>query len=69
VNDRAPVELGRKRGYFKDLAVRALLGLNKGDFLQADGTYGDKELASNPVDFSLLREELYNRRLLPFMPA
>jgi hypothetical protein len=33
VNDPAPVELGRKQGYFKDAATRALLGLNKGDFL------------------------------------
>jgi hypothetical protein len=54
VNDRAPVELGHKRGYFKDLVMRVLLGLNKGDFLRADGTYGEKELASGPVDFSLL---------------
>jgi hypothetical protein len=69
VNDPAPIELGRKQGYFKDPAARALLGLNKGDFLQADGTYGEKELASKPVDFSLLREESYNHRLLPFMPA
>jgi hypothetical protein len=54
VNDRAPVELGHKQGYFKDAAMRALLGLNKGNFLRADGMYGEKELASEPVDFSLL---------------
>jgi hypothetical protein len=69
VNNQAPIELGHKWGYFKDPAARALLGLNKGDFLRADGTYGDKELASKPVDFSLLREELYDCRLLPFVPA
>ena len=40
VNDRAPIELGRKHGYFKDKETRALLGLNKGDFSRADGTYG-----------------------------
>ena len=44
VNDRTPIKLGRKCGYFKDKESKALLSLNKGDFLQADGTYGDKEL-------------------------
>ena len=60
VNDHAPIEQGRKRGYFKDKKTKALLSLNKGDFLRADGTYGDKEIAHRPVDFALLREGSYN---------
>jgi hypothetical protein len=68
VNDRTPVELGRKRGYFQDRETRLLLGLNKGDFLRADGTYGSKELADRPVDFALLREGSYDHRFLPFVP-
>ena len=68
VNDRAPVELGRKHGYFKDRETRHLLGLNKGDFLRADGTYGSKELTDRPVDFALLREGSYDHRFLPFVP-
>jgi hypothetical protein len=61
VNDQAPVKLGHKQGYFKDLVTRALLGLNKDDFLQVDSMYREKELASGPVNFSLLREESYDR--------
>jgi hypothetical protein len=68
VNDRAPIEAGRKRGYFNDSETRILLSLNKGDFLRADGTYGSKELASSPVNFSSLREGSYDHRLLPFAP-
>jgi hypothetical protein len=68
VNNRAPIELGRKRGYFKDKETRALLGLNKGDFLRADGTYGNKELADSPVDFTLLQDGSYDHRFLPFVP-
>ena len=45
------------------------LGLNEGDFLQADGTYREQELADKPVEFLLLREAAYDRRLLPFVPA
>jgi hypothetical protein len=67
-NDPAPTARGRRRGYFKDRESRLLLGLNKGDFLRADGTYGDKELADKPVDFDLLRDGSYDRRLLPFVP-
>ena len=59
---------GRKRGYFKDKESKLLLGLNKGDFLRTDGTYGDKELVDKPVDFDLLRDGSYNRSLLPFVP-
>jgi hypothetical protein len=68
VNDRAPIKVGRKRGYFKDQEMKSLLSLNKGDFLRADGTYGDKELAYQPVDFAQLREGSYNHRFLPFVP-
>ena len=68
MNNRAPIELGCKRGYFKDKETRALLGLNKGDFLRADGTYGNKELADSPVDFTLLQDGLYDHRFLPFVP-
>jgi hypothetical protein len=68
VNDRAPIEAGQKHGYFKDSETRILLALNKGDFLRADGTYGSKELASSPVNFSSLREGSYNHCLLPFVP-
>jgi hypothetical protein len=68
VNDHAPVERGRKRGYFKDPETRTLLGLNMGDFLRADSTYGDKELADRPVDFAQLREGSYDHCFLPFVP-
>jgi len=66
--DRAPIEMGRKRGYFKDEAARALLGLNKGDFMQNLGTYGAKEMGTNPVNFDLLRDGTYDQRFLPFVP-
>jgi hypothetical protein len=69
VNDPAPIQLGRKRGPPKDRETRDLLSLNKGDFLRADGTYGSKELADSPIDFSVLRTGSYDQRLLPFIPA
>ena len=68
VSDPAPVELGWKHGYFKDREVKALLGLSKGDFLRANGTYGSKELVDSPINFSWLQEGTYDRRLLPFIP-
>jgi hypothetical protein len=68
VNDRAPIELGHKRGYFKDKETKSLLSLNKGDFLRADGTYGNKELAYQPVDFTQLLEGSYDHHFLPFVP-
>ena len=67
--ERAPLEHGRKRGYFRDEATRALLGLHKSDFLQASGTYGAHEVAEYPVDFALLRNGMYDQRFLPFVPA
>jgi hypothetical protein len=65
--ERAPIEQGRKRGYFRDEATRALLGLNKGDFMQANGTYGAREQAEYPTDFALLRDGTYDQRFLPFV--
>ena len=65
---RAPVESGRKRGYFNDGATRVLLGLTQDDYLQAAGTYGAKELGEYPVEFALLRNGSYDQRLLPFVP-
>ncbi len=65
---RAPVESGRKRGYFNDETTRALLGLTQEDYLQVAGTYGAKELGEYPVDFALLRNGSYDQRLLPFVP-
>ena len=67
VSDPAPVKLGRKRRYFKDWEVKASLGLSKGDFLQADGTYGSKELTDSPINFFWLQEGTYDRCLLPFV--
>jgi hypothetical protein len=66
--ERAPLEYGRKRGFFRDETTRALLGLNKGDFMTASGTYGAKELAEYPVDFALVRDGSYDQRFLPFVP-
>ncbi len=66
--EKAPVEVGRKRGYFKDEVTRVLLSLTKEDYLQVSGTYGAKELAEYPVDFTLLRNGSYDQRLLPFVP-
>lgn len=67
--DRAPIEMGCKRDYFKDEATRALLGLNKGDFMQNLGTYGAKEMGMNPVNFDLLHDGTYDQRFLPFIPC
>ena len=41
--------------------------MNKGDFLQANGTYGAQELAKYPTDFNLLCDGTYDQRLLPFV--
>ena len=68
VNDHTPIERGCKCGYFKDKETKALLSLNKGDFLRADGTYGDKEITHWPVDFTLLHKGSYDHRFLPFVP-
>ncbi len=66
--ERAPVESGRKRGYFNDGATRMLLALTEEDYLQVAGTYGAKELGEYPVDFALLRNGSYDQRLMPFVP-
>ena len=58
--ERAPLEHGRKRGYFWDKAIRALLGLHKSDFLQVSGMYGAYEVAKYSVDFALLRNGTYD---------
>ena len=65
--ERAPLAEGRKRGYFRDEVTRALLGLRKGDYLQANGTYGAQEMAEYPTDFALLRDGSYDQRFLPFV--
>ena len=65
--ERAPVESGRKHGYFNDGATGVLLGLTQDDYLQVAGTYGAKELGKYPVNFVLLRNGLYNQCLLPFV--
>jgi hypothetical protein len=67
--DRAPIAMGRKRGYFRDETTRALLGLNKGNFMQNSGTYGTKEIAEQPVEFDLLRNGTYDQCFLPFVPC
>ena len=66
--ERAPVESGRKCGYFNDGAMRVLLALTEEDHLQAVGTYGAKELGEYPVDFMILRNGSYDQRLMPFVP-
>ena len=66
--ERAPVESGRKRGYFNDGAMRVLLALTEEDYLQAAGTYGAKELGKYPVDFALLRNGSYDQCLMLFVP-
>jgi hypothetical protein len=68
MSGRAPVESGRKRGYFKDDETRVLLSLNSDDFMLNSGTYGTKELGENPVDFAVLRHGTYDQRFLPFVP-
>ena len=65
----APVQMGRKRGFFKDEESRILLGLNQGDFMLASGTYGAKELGEGPVKFTLLRDGSYDQHFLPFILA
>ena len=67
--ERTPLEHGRKRGYFWDEAIRALLGLHKSDFLQASGMYGAHEVAEYPIDFALLCNGTYDQRFLPFVPV
>ena len=66
--ERAPVESGRKRGYFNDGTTQVLLGLTQDDYLQVAGTYGTKELGEYPVAFALLQNGSYDQRLLPFVP-
>ncbi len=65
---RAPVESGRKRGYFKDEETKALLSLTSDEFMMNSGTYGAKEIGENPVDFATLRHGSYDQRFLPFVP-
>ena len=66
--ERAPVESGRKRGYFNDGATRVLLALTEEDHLQAAGTYGAKELGEYPVDFTILRNGSYDQHIMLFIP-
>lgn len=55
-------------GYFDNQLTRHLLGLDEGEIPYNTGTYGWKEPGQRPVPFSLLREEAYDCRLLPFVP-
>ena len=65
----APVNEGKKKGYFDDLATRELLDLSSGDVILHSGTYGASELSVQPVKLSMLWTSSYDRRLLPFTPA
>jgi hypothetical protein len=47
VNDRAPIKLGRKRGYFKDKETKSLLSLNKGNFLSPMACMATRSLPTN----------------------
>jgi hypothetical protein len=64
----APVNEGALHGFFDDQATRSLLGLVDGDVLLSSGTYGLKEPGQRPIQLSTLREDLHDRRLLPFVP-
>ena len=64
----APVDEGKKKGYFDDHATRMLLDLSPSDAVLHSGTYGNKELSISPIKFSSLQVTNYDRRLLPFMP-
>ena len=68
-SSRAPVEEGKKKGYFDDSATSELLGLSPSDALLHSGTYGLSELSVLPVKLSTLQTLSYDRRLLPFTPA
>ena len=65
----APVDEGKKKGYFDDSATRVLLELSPSDALLHSGTYGTSELSVQPIKLSTLRTLSYDRRLLPFTPA
>jgi len=64
----APVDEGKKKGYFDDHATRMLLDLSPSDAVLHSGTYGNKELSVSPIKLSSLRATNYDRRLLPFTP-
>ena len=63
-----PVHEGQSRGYFNDKATRALLGLEAEVIPLHSGTYGEAEPGVKPVKLSLLRQKLYDRLFLPFVP-
>ena len=65
----APVDEGKKKGYFDDTATRVLLDLDPKDTLLHSGTYGDKELSVKPIKLTTLRSQDFDRRILPFTPA
>jgi len=64
----APISDGAKVGYYDDQLTRNLLALKEGDALLVTGTYSAKDLGQNPVSIVSLQDELYDRRLVPFMP-
>jgi hypothetical protein len=59
---------GAVSGYFDDQVTKTLLGLGAEDPLLSTGTYGLKEPGQRPISLTLLREDIYDRRLLPFVP-
>jgi hypothetical protein len=65
----APVDEGKKKGYFDDHATRELLDLSLSEIVLHSGTYGINELSVQPIKLSTLRAPSYDRRLLPFTPA
>jgi hypothetical protein len=59
---------GPQKGYFNDQLTRDLLGLKKEEVLLNSGTYGAKEPGHHPVEFALLCQGDFEKRLLPFVP-
>lgn len=64
----APVSEGQMAGFFNDQITRELLALGPDAALLISGTYGVNDLGESPVNVASLREDFYDRRLLPFMP-
>lgn len=70
-NNSTPVPrpLNRLKGYFDDTDTRVLLGLPESVELQTDGRYGSHDLGHHPVSIALLRDDIRDRRLFPFVPS
>ena len=69
VSSPAPVDKGKRKGYFDDNATKELLNLSPNDTLLHSGTYRTNKLSIQPIKLSALHTHSYDRKLLPFTPV